>query len=130
MKQQELKTKGERVAHALDAAGLTPAAAAKQIGCSREAIQQWISGRTKNIKNELLFSFSDLTRFEARWLATGKGPMRTAPRPLDEDEQTLALTFRSLDERGRATVLGIAQREAAYQVKPARLTLRNANSKQ
>ena len=128
MKLQDLKTKGERVAYALDAAGLTPAAAAKQLKCSREAIQQWISGKTKNFRNELLFSFADLTHFEARWIATGKGPVRAAPKPVDEDEQTLALTFRSLDERGRATVLAIAQREASYQVK-TRPALRSANSK-
>jgi transcriptional regulator with XRE-family HTH domain len=130
MKPQDAKTKGERVTAALESTGLSPAAAAKRLGCSREAIQQWISGKTKNIKNELLFSFSDLTRFEARWIATGKGPIRTAPRPVDEQEQTLALTFRSLDERGRAAVLGVAQREASYQVKPGRPALRNANSKQ
>lgn len=130
MKPQDLKTKGERVAYALEVAGLTPSAAAKQLKCSREAIQQWISGKTKDIKNDLLFSFSDLTRFEARWIATGKGPPRSAPHPVDEEEQNLAQTFRSLDERGRATVMGVAQREANYQVKPKRPILRAANSKQ
>src|SRR5258706_10241577 len=130
MKPQDLKTTGEGVAHALEVGGLTPAAAAKQLKCSREAIQQWISGKTKNIRNELLFSFSDLTRFEARWIATGKGPARAAPRAVDEDEQTLTQTFRSLDERGRATVIGVAQREAVYQVKTSRSILRSANSKQ
>ncbi len=129
MKPQDLKTTGERVSYALETAGLTPAAAAKQLKCSREAIQQWISGKTKNIKNELLFSFSDLTHFEARWIATGKGPVRTVPRPIDEEEQTLAQTFRSLDERGRAAVIGVAQREATYQVKAIRPAFRGANSK-
>jgi len=129
MKPQDLKTTGDRISYALETAGLTPAAAAKKLKCSREAIQQWISGKTKNIKNDLLFSFSDLTRFEARWIATGKGPVRMVPRPIDEEEQALAQTFRSLDERGRAAVIGVAQREANYQVKPNRPTLRSADLK-
>lgn len=126
---QDLKTLGDRIVYALEAAGISPAAAAKHIGCRPQAIYQWISGKTKNPKNELLFAFADLTRFEPRWIATGKGPVRAVPRAVDEDEQTLAQTFRSLDERGRAAVLGVAQREASYQVKTNRPILRTASSK-
>ena len=130
MKPQDLKTTGERVAHALQVAALTPAAAAKKLGCSREAIQQWKSDKTKNIRNELLFAFADLTHFEARWIATGRGPPRAAPQPVDQEEQKLTQTFRSLDERGRAAVIGVAQREASYNLKSSRPVLRSATSKQ
>jgi transcriptional regulator with XRE-family HTH domain len=69
-------TLAERVQHILDETGYSAAQIAKGIGCSREAVLQWANGATKNIKNELLFALADFTGFEARWIATGKGPER------------------------------------------------------
>lgn len=70
------ETLGERVKHAVVESGLSAEQIGARIGCSREAISQWINGPTKNIKNELLFAFCDVTGFRARWIATGEGPER------------------------------------------------------
>lgn len=75
-----LDSLGERVAYVLDQSGHSPSSAARIIGCERAAISQWIHGPTENIKNAFLFALADLTGFEARWIATGKGPKR----PLDK----------------------------------------------
>ncbi len=63
----------ERVAHAIKVSGHTPSSVARAIGCTPAAVLQWISGSTKNIKNEYLFALADATGFEPRWIATGQG---------------------------------------------------------
>lgn len=75
MDEPDLDTMGGRVKYALRESGHTPSSAAFVLECSRPAIDQWILGSTKNIKNDLLFKFADLTGFEARWIATGEGPV-------------------------------------------------------
>ncbi len=77
-----LSLKGDRVRYALDKSGHTPSSAAKTIGCKPQAIFQWISGATDNIKNELLYRLADLTGFEARWIALGEGPEQAASRAI------------------------------------------------
>ena len=118
-----MKTMPERIAHAIETyetehkAGA--AAIAHKIECSPSAISQWVSGLTKNIKNDLLFKFADETRFEARWLATGDGPMRLDGGPEgDPQKHCLDLLYAALDQRGRAAVLRVAQSEREYVTPP------------
>ena len=103
----------ERVRHAIETSGHTPSSVARAIGCTPAAVLQWISGDTKNIKNELLFALADATRFEARWIGTGEGPPQSLAaqnhRVLD-----LVNNYAKCDERGRTTILTVAEREAQY----------------
>lgn len=69
-----LTTLGKRIEYALEHSGHSNTSAANLIGCKPQAISQWISGATKNIKNDLLFKFAEITGFEARWIVTGEGP--------------------------------------------------------
>lgn len=69
-----MKSLHERVKHAINQSGNTPSSAAKVLGCSPEAVLQWMSGATKNLRPPNLFSLADLTGFSARWIATGEGP--------------------------------------------------------
>ena len=69
-----MNTLADRVIKAIEASGHNASSIARQIGCSPEAVLQWMSGSTKNIKNEFLFALADITKFNARWLATGDGP--------------------------------------------------------
>lgn len=71
-----MKQLHERVGYVLAQAGRTATDIAKDIGVSPEAIIQWASGATKNIRPENLFPFADATGFEARWIGTGEGPER------------------------------------------------------
>lgn len=69
-----MNTLAERVTKAIETSGNTASSVARQIGCSPEAVLQWMNGSTKNIKNEFLFALADITKFNARWLGTGDGP--------------------------------------------------------
>jgi phage repressor protein C with HTH and peptisase S24 domain len=65
----------ERIATAIRQSGMTKSAVAHAVGVSPAAVSQWISGGTKDIKNENLFALATITAVSARWLATGEGPM-------------------------------------------------------
>lgn len=93
----DLSTLGGRVGHALRESGLQVEAAASRLGINRQAIYQWIDGRTKNIKNEYLFGFADITGFSARWIATGEGSQRP-PRYEDRRVQHALRVMESLPD--------------------------------
>lgn len=69
-----MKLVHERVKFAIEKSGHTPTSAARELGCSPEAVLQWISGATKNLRPSNLFALADLTGYSARWLGTGDGP--------------------------------------------------------
>lgn len=69
-----LNTVHERVTHAIEKSGHNASSAARELGCTPEAVLQWMNGTTKNIRPVNLFALADLTGFSARWLATGDGP--------------------------------------------------------
>lgn len=106
MQMDSSQTLAERVQFVLDQSAMTPAFVASKIGCSREAIQQWLSGSTSNIKNELLFAFADLTGYEARWIATGQGPRKSEYRRDSRFPQVLA-TMEKLPPDAYATWIKI-----------------------
>lgn len=68
-----MKTLHERVTRAITKSGHTASSAAKKLDVSPEAVLQWMSGATKNIRPTNLFALSDITGFSARWIATGEG---------------------------------------------------------
>lgn len=78
MPQVDLTERCSRIAYAISAAGLDQAAVARLIGVKKSAVNQWVSGKTKDLKNDYLFALEDVTGFSARWIATGEGPQRTA----------------------------------------------------
>lgn len=102
----------DRIQLALRTAGLTASETARRVGVSPEAVLQWLNGRTKNLRMAYLFSLARVTGFEAEWIATGNGPMR---RPgADPAKAALVTLYDRLDDRGRATVLTVAEKEAKY----------------
>ena len=103
----------ERVRHAIEQSGHTPSRVARSIGCTPAPRLQWINGPTKNIRNNLLFALADATRFEARWIGTGKGPERSLA-AINHRVNDLLNNYAKCDERGKATVLTVAEREAEY----------------
>jgi transcriptional regulator with XRE-family HTH domain len=103
----------ERVRHAIEQSGHTPSSVARAIGCTPAAVLQWVSGDTKNIKNDLLFALADATKFEARWIGTGDGPPQSAAQ-MNHRAAELLNNYARCDERGRSTILTVAEREAQY----------------
>jgi transcriptional regulator with XRE-family HTH domain len=88
---QDFSLLSNRVRHALDIAGLTPADVARELPVSRPAVDQWILGTTKNIKNELLFALADLCGVSPRWLGTGQGAVIDAYQKNKEVKRVLAV---------------------------------------
>ena len=75
---------GGRVAYAIEQSGQTVKAVSKRLMISEQSIYGWISGATKNIRNESLFDFADVTGFNPRWVATGEGPEK---KPIYDDKR-------------------------------------------
>jgi DNA-binding XRE family transcriptional regulator len=61
-----------RINRAINTAGIGQAELAREIGVSRQAVNDWIKGRSVNIRPDHLFALSDALHVDARWLATGK----------------------------------------------------------
>lgn len=93
----DLSTLGGRVGFAVRSSSMPVEAIADRMGITKQAIYQWIDGRTKNIKNEYLFAFADITDFNARWIATGSGPDRP-PRYEDRRVQHMLRVMESLPD--------------------------------
>lgn len=108
-----MKTRPERIKFAIEESGNNPTSIAKAVGCTAAAVQQWINGDTKNLKNDLLFKLADATGFEARWIATGEGQMNIAE---GERGKRLLKIYAQLDERGKDSVLRAAEAESKYTV--------------
>lgn len=71
-----MATIGERIESAMADRGMNAARLAVAAHLSRSAISQILNGKTKAPKPENLFAIADALKYEARFLATGKGPAR------------------------------------------------------
>lgn len=84
----------KRIAEAIETSGVTQADVARALGISSSAVSQWMS-RVKFLRPHNLVALADLTGFNIRWIATGKGPKRP-PKPLSPEEEQLVDTYRGL----------------------------------
>ncbi|MCQ2994041.1 XRE family transcriptional regulator [Pseudomonas syringae] len=64
----------ERIAKAIAASGLKKGEIATACGVANSAVTQWISGESKSLRPENLYSLAKATGFRAEWLAIGEGP--------------------------------------------------------
>ena len=108
-----MSTIDERVAKAINDSGVSVRAIADAVGVSVQAIYAWRSGKVKDLRNDNLFALADITGFEARWIGTGEGPERK-PEAINHRTPDLVEYFLQCDERGRATIMTVAEREASY----------------
>ena len=72
---------------------------ARRVGVSRQAVNDWIKGRSVNIRPETLVRLADALGVEIRWLATGHGPRKADPPPRDYAEILRRLDAMSPDAR-------------------------------
>ena len=70
----------DRVSEALRESGIDAQKAAKACGVSVQAVYKWTNGLSKTISGANLIELADITKFEPRWIATGKGVKQTDER--------------------------------------------------
>lgn len=108
-----MNTLEDRVRHAINESGKDILEIARVCGISVQAVYAWRRGSVKNLQNENLFNLAEATGFEARWIGTGKGPARDIS-SMNHRATELLNNYAKCDERGRETVLIVAEREASY----------------
>lgn len=92
----------ERLAIALERSGMSQSDLARRVRLTRGSVNGWLKGRAVNLRPPHLFAVADALNVEARWLATGEGPMeRTA---LSPDQTTLIREYHTLDTKEREAV--------------------------
>jgi transcriptional regulator with XRE-family HTH domain len=89
----------------MERAKVTQEQVAEACGVSGPAVNQWLTGKTKNINPRYLADVAACTNASLGWLMTGKGaPARKARDPLSTVEKKLLQDFRKLSPRMRAEV--------------------------
>lgn len=73
-----MTTISQRILHAISHSPFNQTEVGTRCGISKQAISAIVTGKTKDPKPEHVFRIADITGFEARWIATGKGPMTNA----------------------------------------------------
>ncbi|RUS58581.1 helix-turn-helix domain-containing protein [Pseudorhodobacter sp. E13] len=99
-------TFGDRVAAAREAAGLTAAALARQLGVKLETVQNWENDHSEPRANKLQM-MSGMLNVSMRWLLTGEGDGIDSPNAgFDNSDLTKALADLA---RMRAQALALSQ---------------------
>jgi transcriptional regulator with XRE-family HTH domain len=100
-----MKSVRERIRTAMRRAGVTQGQVAEACGVSGPAVNQWLTGKTRNVDPRYLADVAACTNSSLNWLMTGKGdPGRKARDPLSTAEQRLLEDFRKLTPKVRAEV--------------------------
>lgn len=68
----------ERIARAIQVSGKKKGEIASLCGVANSAVTQWITGESKSLRPENLYSLAKATGFRAEWLAIGEGDERDA----------------------------------------------------
>ena len=69
-----MKTTAERVKYMMEELKITNQAEFGRLcNSSRSLVNQWLSGRTKNVDPRYAFKIEDNTPFSARWIMLGEG---------------------------------------------------------
>jgi len=104
---EELMPLPARVQWALDHAGHTQASLAREIGISKGAIGQWVSGATDHIRPAHLFDAARALRVEAEWLGIGKGPRTRLERAAPDVDVEICRLVSAMPEQARTALLAM-----------------------
>ena len=84
---------------------MTQGQVAEACGVSGPAVNQWLTGKTKNVDPRYLADVAACTNASLAWLMTGRGdPGRRARDPLSSAEERLLEDLRRLPPRVRSEV--------------------------
>lgn len=68
-----MKTLKERLTYAMEISGVKQIDLAKSAGVSRASVNDWVSGKSQNIRGDNLMKIARLLNVNPNWLATGYG---------------------------------------------------------
>lgn len=113
-----IKTLSQRIQQILDDQGIKQADLAKVAGCTRGRVCQWINEQRPDafLSPRYAYPIAERYHYEPRWLMLGEGPELTMA-ALNHRATDLITNFCLCDERGKQTVLLVAEREANYNTK-------------
>lgn len=72
-----MKTLRERLVYAMELADIRQVDIANSVGVSAASVNDWLSGKSQNIRGENLVKVAKLLKVDSNWLATGFGQMDT-----------------------------------------------------
>lgn len=84
----------DRVKEAIDTSGKSVKDIARACEVTEQAVYDWRKGSTKSIDGDNLVELADITGFEAKWIAKGKGPKRRIYASSDEQMHVLQVMQR------------------------------------
>lgn len=96
---------GKRIRQARTEAGYDQSEFAKAVGMSQSALSEVESGESKEPRASSFWRMVRLLQLSPRWLAEGKGPMKTQ----DAQETELLDLYRALDDRSRRVLIASAK---------------------
>jgi transcriptional regulator with XRE-family HTH domain len=100
-----MKSVRERIRTAMQRAHVTQEQVAEACGVTGPAVNQWLTGKTKNVDPRYLADVAACTNASLNWLMTGKGdPARKARDPLSSAEKQLLQDYRKLPPKVRVEV--------------------------
>lgn len=102
MTRSKLTTFAERIEFVLEQEGVSQAELGRLIGVERATVREWISGRSKSPRPEVVFRIEDKLGYSARWLATGEEPIKA--RKIDPADTTILDAFVRLPANAKSSV--------------------------
>lgn len=90
-------TFAERLADAMQDAGINGRSLAAAVGVKESSVSQWLSSKIKGLSGNHVFAVADVLGVEPRWLLTGVGPRKPRLPPelavLTEDQIAAILSL-------------------------------------
>lgn len=102
-----MNTLSERLAYALQDAGMTQADLGRAVGVSRSAISQILAQQCKGMKPEHLIRACRVLRVRPEWLVLGEDPMR--PMIVSQQDRLLWSAYQALPPTKQATVASVVR---------------------
>lgn len=105
----------QRILQILEDQKISQVELARVAGCTRGRINQFITEKrpTAELSPTYAFRIADRYGYEPRWLMTGVGPELTQ-KAINHRAVELMNNYAKCDERGKETILLVAEREANY----------------
>lgn len=76
-----MKTLAERIAHAMERAGVTQADLVRATKAKSSSVSNWVNGRTQNLKGQNLAIAAQVLGVSEAWLGAGIGPIERVRQP-------------------------------------------------